>query len=256
MLHPAKARVRRASPQTVARQARRDLAALARPAGEFDASRYFRGTPDLRFYNIGTSTIRGMARQLADQMKSSWSVDEVVEFAGAMLTDRGLEAKHFGLEVLARRRREFGPWLLPACKRWLAANLAANWATTDLMCGAIIGPLLAREPRLLQRTTPQWARHRNMWVRRASTVGLLQAIREGRALDTAYEIASMLHGDREDLIQKAVGWTLREAGRQDRPRLERYLRKNGSRIPRTTIRYAIEHFPSGQRRALLSATRP
>ena len=48
---------------------------------------------------------------------------------------------------------------------------------------------------------------------------------------------------------------LREAGKADQPRLERYLRANGPSIPRTTLRYAIERFPDGKRRALLAATR-
>ena len=58
-----------------------------------------------------------------------------------------------------------------------------------------------------------------------------------------------------NLIQKAVGWTLREAGKIDPNRLERYLRLNGSRIPRTTLRYAIERFPRPKQQELLRATR-
>lgn len=68
-------------------------------------------------------------------------------------------------------------------------------------------------------------------------------------------VARRLHGDPEDLIQKAVGWTLREAGKTDLPRLARYLRANGAAIPRTTLRYAIERFPPGKRAALLKETR-
>ena len=94
-----------------------------------------------------------------------------------------------------------------------------------------------------------------MWVRRASAVGLIPAVRRGIALDAAYQVASQLHGDREDLIQKAVGWMLREAGKADDRRLERYLRANGPSIPRTTVRYAIERYPPPTRRALLEATR-
>jgi 3-methyladenine DNA glycosylase AlkD len=92
-------------------------------------------------------------------------------------------------------------------------------------------------------------------VRRASAVSLLASIRKGAALDEAYDVARVLHADREDLIQKAVGWMLREAGKVDTGRLERYLRANGPSIPRTTVRYAIERFPLAKRRALLNATR-
>jgi 3-methyladenine DNA glycosylase AlkD len=74
-------------------------------------------------------------------------------------------------------------------------------------------------------------------------------------LQTAYAVALRLHGDREDLLHKAVGWMLREAGKVDPTRLERYLRTNGPRMPRTTVRYAIERFSPAKRRELLAATR-
>jgi 3-methyladenine DNA glycosylase AlkD len=86
-------------------------------------------------------------------------------------------------------------------------------------------------------------------------VALIPAIRRGLALDAAYEVAASLHADEADLIQKAVGWMLREAGKQDPARLERHLRAGGPGIPRTTLRYAIERFPAGKRQRLLAATR-
>jgi len=100
-----------------------------------------------------------------------------------------------------------------------------------------------------------WARNPNLWVRRASAVALIPSVRRGRTLDIAYKIARRLHADREDLLQKAVGWMLREAGKADPARLETYLRANGARIPRTTVRYAIERFPSAKRRELLVVTK-
>jgi 3-methyladenine DNA glycosylase AlkD len=68
-------------------------------------------------------------------------------------------------------------------------------------------------------------------------------------------VARRLHADEADLIQKAVGWMLREAGKTDMARLERYLRARGAVIPRTTLRYAIERFPPGRRLELLASTR-
>ena len=95
-----------------------------------------------------------------------------------------------------------------------------------------------------------------MWVRRASAVALVPLVRRGLQLDLAYDIAARLHADREDLIQKAVGWMLREAGKADAARLERYLRAHGPSIPRTTLRYAIERFPKAKRTVLMRMTRP
>jgi len=232
----------------------RALARMGRPAQAFDASRYFRGPIDFGFYNVGTAAVRTLARSIHAEHKADWSIDEAMAFAETLIVDRHLEAKALGIEVVARYRRAFTPRLLRAWKRWLAASHAANWATTDAMCGALIGPLLLQRPELRARLRG-WSGDRNMWVRRASIVGLIQCARRGESLDLVYEIARRLHADKEDLIQKAVGWSLREAGKTDMPRLERYLREHGPAIPRTTLRYAIERFPQTKRRALLSATR-
>ena len=159
-----------------------------------------------------------------------------------------------GIELVARYRRDFAPAHLGVWKCWLVANHSANWATTDAICCSLIGPLLVEHPELAVRMRV-WACDRHLWVRRASAVGIIPSIRQGVALDLAYEIARRLHADREDLIQKAAGWMLREAGKADGPRLERYLRANGRGIPRTMLRYAIERFPDKKRTELLEATR-
>jgi 3-methyladenine DNA glycosylase AlkD len=227
---------------------------MSRPHGAFDAARYFRGAPGLKFYNVGTPQVRALARALHVETRPHWSVDDAVSFADELIRDPYLETKAIGLEVAARYRKAFAPRLLPTWKRWLARNDAANWATTDALCGLLIGPLLVARPDLLPQMR-QWASHRNLWVRRASAVAIIPAIRRGLALDLAYDVADALQGDEEDLIQKAVGWMLREAGKQDERRLERYLRAHGRAVPRTTLRYAIERFPPSRRRALLRDTR-
>ena len=234
--------------------ARQALERTAQPSGDFDASRYFRGTGELGFYNVGTKAMRALAKAIHAKHRDVWTVNDAVAFADALIEDRYLEVKSVGIEVLSRYRRDFRPGLLATWKRWLSQNHSANWATTDAMCGALIGPLIVAFPELGARLRV-WSRDRNMWVRRASTVGLIPRARRGESLDLVYEIAKRLHADREDLIQKAVGWTLREAGKTDPARLERYLRANGSQIPRRTLRYAIERFPEAKRRNLLAATR-
>jgi 3-methyladenine DNA glycosylase AlkD len=237
-----------------AANARRQLKAMARPSGSFDASRYFRSVDGLGFLNVGTDAVRQLARGLVRDHRDRWAVAEGLAFANALIADRHLEVKGIGIEVLACYRREFTPALLPVWKRWLSNNHSANWATTDGICGSLIGPLLVAHPRLV-REMPSWSRDPNMWVRRASAVSLIPSVRRGVALDTAYEVARRLHRDREDLLQKAVGWMLREAGKADAGRLELYLRANGPSIPRTTVRYAIERFSPLQRRELLAVTR-
>jgi 3-methyladenine DNA glycosylase AlkD len=242
------------APRVAARAIERRIAALARPTGAFDASRYFRGADDLAFHNVGARTIRNVAREAHLEYRDGWSVDEALECADLLMKSRYLDVKAAGVELVGRYRREFAPRMLQMWRRWLAEGRAANWATTDAICGLLIGPLLVGRPRLAA-SLGRWAADRSLWVRRAAAVGLIPLARRGSALATAYAVARHLHRDEADLIQKAVGWMLREAGKADAARLERYLLANGSRIPRTTLRYAIERFPPAKRRELLARTR-
>lgn len=232
----------------------RELQRLSRDSGSFDASRYFRSADGLGFYNCGTAAMRALARSIYRDHRGDWTIHDAMALADLLIVDRFLESKSVGIEVVAAFRKSFTPALLGRWKRWLAANHAANWATTDAICGALIGPLLVRFPDKA-RELARWSTDRNLWVRRASVVGLLHLARKGEALDLLYENARRLHRDDEDLIQKAVGWALREAGKADPARLERYLRARGPAIPRTTVRYAIERFAARKRAALLLATR-
>jgi 3-methyladenine DNA glycosylase AlkD len=74
-------------------------------------------------------------------------------------------------------------------------------------------------------------------------------------MDAGYEVALRLQDDGADLIQKAVGWMLREAGKVDRARLEAFLLEQGPRPPRTTLRYAIEKSSKEDRKRIREATK-
>jgi hypothetical protein len=84
---------------------------------------------------------------------------------------------------------------------------------------------------------------------------LLRLARTGQALADAYATALVLGAREHHLLQKAAGWLLREAGTTDLRRLERFLRRHGSVLARTTVSYAIERFPPHTRKQLLVATR-
>jgi 3-methyladenine DNA glycosylase AlkD len=118
----------------------------------------------------------------------------------------------------------------------------------------VLAPLVEGHPEILPEVVA-FTGSPNMWLRRGAAVTFVPLARHGKHLDTAYHVASRLFGDREDLMHKAVGWLLREAGKTDMPRLERFLRAEGPGMPRTTVRYAIERFPTPKRNRLLEATR-
>src|SRR5579864_9398151 len=104
MLHPAKAVSRIAppratSPGAAARAATYALRRMARPAGEFDASRYFRGDHRLGFYNVGTARMRTLARAIHAAHRAAWGINDAMRFADLMMADRHLEVKSVGIEL-------------------------------------------------------------------------------------------------------------------------------------------------------------
>jgi 3-methyladenine DNA glycosylase AlkD len=127
-----------------------------------------------------------------------------------------------------------------------------NWNLVDGSARYIIGPhVMGRDTRLLYRL----ARSRRMWDRRIAIVSTFHFISHRRYAETL-RIAGLLLGDDHDLIHKACGWMLREVGKRDPQRLHRFLRTHARRMPRTTLRYAIERFPIAVRRAYLRGDAP
>src|ERR687895_529288 len=123
-----------------------------------------------------------------------------------------------------------------------------NWDLVDLGAPFVVGRYLFDKPRdVLYRL----ARSQNVWERRTAIVSTSYFIRQGDVADT-FEIAEMLLGDDHDLIHKATGGWVREAGKKDRQRLLRFLDRHAATMPRTMLRYAIEHLDKERRTYYLS----
>jgi 3-methyladenine DNA glycosylase AlkD len=122
-----------------------------------------------------------------------------------------------------------------------------NWDLVDASAPYILGEhLVSRSRRVLY----DLAKSSGLWERRIAMVATAAFISRGDLKDT-FAVATQLLGDEHDLIHKAVGWMLREAGDRSRDQLIGFLERNYSRVPRTTLRYAIEHFPKAERKRAL-----
>lgn len=126
-----------------------------------------------------------------------------------------------------------------------------NWDLVDVSVHKVIGAYLLDKPRG-RKLLYTLAKSENLWDRRLAMVATAAFIRAGD-LDDVFKLATLLEGDRHDLMHKAVGWMLREAGKKDLGRLEDWLQKNDryKTIPRTMLRYSIERFPEAKRKAYL-----
>lgn len=127
-----------------------------------------------------------------------------------------------------------------------------NWDLVDLSCYEILGRwLLDKDRKLLYELA---GNGKTIWEQRIGMVSTMQFLRKGE-LDDTYAIAEIFLEKPQpihDLLQKSVGWLLRDAGKRDVQRLRRWLDTNVHRMPRTMLRYAIEKFPEEERRYFLS----
>ncbi|MBI4078819.1 MAG: DNA alkylation repair protein [Candidatus Levybacteria bacterium] len=122
-----------------------------------------------------------------------------------------------------------------------------NWDLIDLSAPKIVGPfLLNRSKAILYKL----AASKSIWERRIAIMGTFHFIKNKDFTD-ALKIATILVNDKHDLIQKAVGWMLREIGNRDQKIEEEFLKKHYKQMPRTMLRYAIEKFPEKLRLAFL-----
>ena len=124
-----------------------------------------------------------------------------------------------------------------------------NWDLVDLSCYPLLGEWLLDKDRALLYDLAR--NGRTIWEQRIGIVSTMTFIRHGQ-LDDTFAIADILLYHPHDLIHKAVGWLLREAGKRDKSALESYLQPRYRTMPRTALRYAIEKFPEAERRQYLS----
>ena len=123
-----------------------------------------------------------------------------------------------------------------------------NWDLVDAAAPYILGRhLQTRSRKVLHR----FAASPNLWERRIAIVATLALIRSGDITET-FRIAQKLLNDKHDLIHKAVGWALRESGKVSAEQLVAFLRHHYARLPRTTLRYAIERFAPRLRKRFLA----
>jgi 3-methyladenine DNA glycosylase AlkD len=125
-----------------------------------------------------------------------------------------------------------------------------NWDLVDVSAPHIVGAYLKDTNR---KPLYALAKSNSLWERRIAMIATQHFIRQKDFAD-ALQIAKLLLHDKQDLIQKAVGWMLREIGDRDLAAEEAFLQVHYRTMPRTMLRYAIEKFPEAKRQSYLKGT--
>lgn len=197
-----------------------------------------------RFIGVRMGTVFELAKAFIgmplDQIERLMESDIHEARAGAM----SIMAKQFGLRKQTEARREALYRLY--LRRHDRIN---NWDLVDLAAWHVVGAWLVDKP---HKVLFKLARSKNMWERRTAILATYAFIREGE-LDDTYALAELMLGEKEDLVQKAVGWMLRTTG-NDRARLHAFLDRHAATMPRTMLRNAIEKLPPAERAHYLGLT--
>lgn len=187
-----------------------------------------------------------------ETVKSCWKevgFNELEECMTSKYHEERLAALLTLVEIFSHSRKR--PDLQRQCVDFYLSHTGYinNWDLVDLSCYPLLGTwLLDKERTILY----DLARNgKSIWEQRIGMVSTMQFIRHGQTADT-YAIADILIDHPHDLIQKAVGWLLREAGKRDVQALKDWLGPRRNAMPRTMLRYAIEKFPESERRIWLN----
>jgi len=174
----------------------------------------------------------------------------LVRVADQLFRGRVLEEKIFGVFLLEKIVVDLGDGEFRLLETWL--DRITSWADHDGLVHYLIAPLIASKTSRARRVFV-WARSGNRWHRRAACVALIQGTRQSMFLRQIIRLSNMLLDDEDDMVQKGLGWLLRETVKHNRRAVMPYLRQIRSRAPRLVLRTACETLPVAERRKILAA---
>ena len=230
-------------------QLKKDIKKLASPETAKHAQRFFKtakgdyGHGD-KFLGVRTPKIRELAKKYTDL-----TLNEIL----ILVKSKFHEERLCGLIMMADKyakskdEKEQQTIFNKYVKHFKYIN---NWDLVDATAPHIVGKhLLERDRKIIY----QWAKSKHLWTKRIAIISTWWFIRNNDLKDV-FRISKILLNDKHDLIHKAVGWMLREAGKKDLKKLESFLIKYYRSMPRVMLRYSIEKFPKTKRDQYLKRT--
>ena len=145
---------------------------------------------------------------------------------------------------------EFGKAEFKLFESWL--DRVSTWADHDALVHYLIGPMIAADAAYLSRP-PRWAEERaSAWHQRAAAVSLIHSTRQHKNFGDIQRITEMLLTSDDDMVQKGLGWLLREAAKANPKQTVDYLMTIRDRTPRLVLRTACETLPAATRARVLA----
>jgi len=231
---------------TLLKTTRAQLKAAADPKFA-EGLRWFFKEP-VKPYGVRTPQVRELARLAYRELKS-WPAADRDRFAAELWKSGMLEEGVLVTHVYRRFAKSCDVREFQMFEQWLD-KYVANWSHCDGVSTWLIAASIANRPELVSRLPP-WTKSKNRWKRRSAAVSLIQEAKQGRNIATICRICDLLLNDPDDMVQKGVGWLLKETYPRRPEEVLAFLGPWKSRAPRRALRLAAEKMTEEDRRRLL-----
>jgi 3-methyladenine DNA glycosylase AlkD len=222
----------------VLRKTRKELRDNASEDVRKAAQRFFKES--VRVYGVKTASVTAISKKYFKEVMDGDKAD-IFSLCEGLFRSGYMEESFVACHWSYNLRKRFEEGDFSVFERWLK-TFVGNWATCDTFCNHTVGAFIERFPGYVARLKG-WAKSDNRWVRRAAAVSLIVPAKRGEYLGDAFEISDILLTDPDDLVRKGYGWLLKEESRVHRREVFDYVMRNRARMPRTSLRYAIELMP-------------
>ena len=222
------------------------LRAMADPAGEAGVQRFFKDR--VKSLGIRTPVLRKLSQGYVREHRGTLGLDEALAIGDRLIRCELLEEKAMAFLLAERFAGRLRPVHVVVFDRWI--DDADNWATIDGICSTSLGKIILRHGPPMDELLA-WAGDANLWRRRAAAVSLVPSARRGMYLGESLRVADRLMPDEEDMVQKGVGWLLKEQSVGHPDEIVDYLKRWVGTTSRLVLRYASEKLPPDRRREVL-----
>jgi 3-methyladenine DNA glycosylase AlkD len=196
-----------------------------------------------------TADLRRSAVRVRRELRKDRGLDFLVEVADELFSGAVLEEKVATVFLLEKLDAEFGDKEFKLFQSWL--DRISSWADHDALVHYLISPMVASKP-ARTRIVFRWAKSPNRWHRRAACVALIRGARAKMFFPEITKMSDLLLRDEDDMVQKGLGWLLRETAKFDAKRTVPYLMKIREHAPRLVLRTACETLPLSVRKQILT----
>jgi len=196
-----------------------------------------------------TADLRRLAARLRREILADGGPELLMEVSDQLFSGAAGEEKHMAVSLLAPSVAHFGDGEFRRFDGWL--DRITNWSEHDDLVHSLIGPMIASKPKRARHAL-RWAKSRNHWRRRAAAVSLIRGARQRMFFPQIVRISEALLANQDDMVQKGLGWLLREAAKADPKTTVPYLLRIRQRAPRLVLRTACETLTPAMRARVLS----